>query len=169
MTLKANWGAITLQSATLTDFGPDAKTGMKRFYNHSTFGMQEYVLVKNGNSGTIADGLVCKLATSQTTTGRTTEVVVLPTSAATSPCYCVNNTGSDITDTYYFWGLTGDSVGYGKGGTIGDGLEISPAANGLIGAASGATDTLCGVTISDVTTDVQNKIHWNLPASGPGA
>ena len=156
-----NFG-LNVTSATLP---PDLVTGTTRHDGGKT-----YVLVQNGTSasGTIADGLALMLLTGQTTTGTTTVAKVVITTGATVGVYGANNTGLIIPGDHYFWVIQ-RGAGYGKGGTIGDGLEIAPAANGLIGAAAGATDTVCGVTISDVTTDVVNRVHWNCPAGGPAA
>jgi len=156
---------VTFTSATLADHGEDAKTGMMRRHNGS-----DYILVKNGTSasGTIADGLALMPASGQTTTGVTTPLLVVITTGVTVPVVGANNTGATVAGDHYFWAIC-CGAGYAKGGTIGDGLEFSPAANGLIGAATNATDTLAGYTISDVTTTVANRVVWNCPASGPAA
>jgi len=155
--------AVTKTAATITALGDGLTTGMRREEGGKT-----YVLVQNGTSasGTIADGLALMPLTGQTTTGATTVLKVVITTGATVPVAGANNTGIVIPGDHFFWAIA-KGRGYCLGGTIGDGLAMAPAANGLVGAA--AATSPCGYTISDVTTTVANAVMWDCGAGGPQA
>lgn len=155
---------VTKTAATLAEHGAGLLTGHIRREKDGS----EYVLVQNGitASGTIADGLACGPQVGQTTTGSTTVLKVILTSAATVPVVGFNNTGAVVPGDHFFWAKC-RGRGYGlAGGAIADGVGIAPAAAGIITVA-GATSP-CGYTISDITTNVNNAI-WITATGGPGA
>lgn len=157
---------INFTSTDIETFGGH-KTGDTRLYYNTEFGcMQYYVLVKVDTGQTIGDGHVCKLKTGQTTTGRTTEIVVLQNAANTTPGFCVNQSGGDLVGPLYCWMLTGFCVGYGLGGTIGDGVQFTGGAAGIIAPVADGLDCVLGISISDVTTTTANKVFWRLPGFG---
>lgn len=161
----AYWGPITLQSTSLTDFGPAARTGKRRIYEHPTYGRQEYVLAFNTVTAILPDGCVAKLVISQTTTNASQPANVTVNAASTTPGYCVNNSGADIAVSSYFWGLQkGD--GYGLGGTVGDGVQFTGGAAGIITAVADGLDAVHGIAVSDVTTALTNRVTWILPSHG---
>lgn len=132
---------------------------------------KRYVLVQNGTSAsaTIADGTVCRPVVGQTTTATSVLKVVI-CDAITDPAVCANNTGAAVPGDHYFWGIM-QGRGYALGGAaIGDGLDMMiHTTDGTVGpvAGGGATSQHLGFTISDVTTDVNNAVFWDLPSKRP--
>lgn len=157
---------VNLVSATLADFFPSgavARTGIKRWYRNPEFGWQQLVLVQNVGAS-LADGVCCKLVTTAQAATRSAVWKVLITSAATSPVYCVNNTGAAVPDGSYFWALQkGMGYGLGAGAVATTGVAVSVDSAGTLVVAS-TGNTVVGIAMSALTASTTNTVDFNLPA-----
>ena len=165
MSLEVQTRGETFTSATLSDFGEAARTGMQAAFPHPNYGARTFILCKA--SGTIADGLSFKKDTTSSTT-----VTVVVGAAKEDTCMGVNNTGKTLVAGDHFWGLR-EGMGYCDKGanSWSDGDQITLGAAGVFNTL-GATGLgkVVGVAIVDSSTTVtSNLILFSFPGTGSAA